>query len=143
MHNPFERVAKVQRRALDAIRLELLAELAREQMVAAEGARLEQRVRHEAAVAAGNWQVPAYPYIDRQQARRRLLDVEARSIDARLDSLRAAAMEACGQMQAVTGAAADFAAEHRRGEMTSEQGGADDFAGTRLVARRPRIVSRR
>lgn len=143
MQTPFDRAARVQRRALDAIRLSLLAELAREQAVAAEGARLDHQISHEASVAGADWRTSAHPYLTRQRARRRGLDDEGQRIDAALGQLRAAAMEACGQMQAIAGAAAGFAADHRRQEMVNDQARADDFAGTRISAGLQRAFVRR
>ncbi|MBC7583222.1 MAG: hypothetical protein H7316_05680 [Tardiphaga sp.] len=136
MKNPYDPALRVQRRAIDAIRLSLLAEIAREQAVAAEAAVLDVRIAREVSVAGSDWQISPHAYVQRQQARRRSLDDEGRTIETALGRLRDGAMTACGQMQAIGGAATAFVAECLRHEMVTEQARADDFAGTRIAAAR-------
>lgn len=137
MQTPYDSALRVQRRALDAIRLSLLAELAREQAVDAERTALDRRMADEAGVAASDWEVMGHPYVAYQRARRRRLEHDQRGIDASLSRLRGAAMEACGLMQAISGAATGYAAGRIREEAGTEQAHADDFAGARMAARRP------
>jgi hypothetical protein len=141
MKTPFDSALRVQTRTMNAIRLMLLAELAREHVIEAESAALAASMRSEARVAAVNWQIGAHPYGQYQRTERLRLDTDRRRTHANLDVLRVAAMDACGQMQAITEAAAGFAIDRRRQEAGAEQAQADDFAGARFNARQRQSAS--
>lgn len=131
MQTPFDSVLRLQQRALETIRRSLIAETAHQMAIESERTALETALARESAVAASDWQVGAHPYGQRLRARRSGLDDDRRGSDARLDRLRDAAMEACGQNQAVTGAANDFTSKRRRHESAAEQAQADDLVGAR------------
>jgi hypothetical protein len=135
MKTPFDSALRVQARTLNAIRLSLLAEIAREHLVEAEQAALAVSIRREASVAAVDWQLCAHPYGQHQRTQRQRLDNDRRGIHASLETLRGAAMDACGQMQAITEAATGFANDLRRREAGAEQAQSDDFSGARFNAR--------
>ena len=135
MKTPFDPVLRVQARTMNAIRLSLLAEIAREHLVDAEQAALAASIRREASVAAVDWQLSAHPFGQYQRTQRQRLDNDRRGIDASLETLRGAAMDACGQMQAITEAATGFANDRRRREAGAEQAQSDDFSGARFNAR--------
>lgn len=132
MKTPYDSALRVQKRAIDAIRVSLHLELARELAVEVESSALALNMREEATVAALDWQVLAHPYVARQRAERSRLDDDRRRIDISLNSLRGAAMEACGQMQAMAGAATAFATDCMHREASAEQAQSDDFAGARI-----------
>jgi hypothetical protein len=136
MKTPFDSALRVQARTMNAIRLSLLAEIAREHVAEVERTALVADMRREAAVAAVDWQVAAHPYAQYQRAERHRLDHACRGISANLDRLRSSAMDACGQMQAITEAASCFANDQRHREAGAEQSQSDDFAGARFGARR-------
>jgi hypothetical protein len=134
MPSPYESVRRIQQRALDTIRLSLLAELASEQAVASDLASLDSRMSSEASLAASNWQLTAHPYNQRQRADRARLEQDRSGIDVRLGRLRNSMMDACGQMQAIVDAAAGFNDRQKAQEASAEQRQADDFSGTRIAA---------
>lgn len=133
MATPFDSALRVQRRAMDAIRLSLLAEAVREAEVHAQVRALGVHIIEEHAVAAGDWQLTAHPYGARLRERATRLNTERRGIDARLDSLRDEALAACGQLQAITQAAACYGAATRRQVLATEQAQADDISGGRAA----------
>jgi hypothetical protein len=127
MKMPFDSALRVQARNMNAIRLSLLAEIVRENVVESERAALAASMRREASVAAVDWQITAHPYGQYQRTERKRLDNDRCGIDASLEILRSSAMNACGQMQAITQAAAGFANDRRRHEASAEQAQSDDF----------------
>lgn len=129
MQTPFDPALRIQQRALDAIRISLLAETARELALADERNALDAELDRETAIAATNWQVGAHPYGQRVRARRIALEKDRRAVDGRLQRLRGAAMEACGQMLAITEAATNFATDLRRRENASDLAHVDDLNG--------------
>ena len=143
MKTPFDSALRVQARAMDAIRLSLFAEVAKEFAIEAEREVLAASMRREAAIAASNWQVTAHPYGQYQRAERRRLDADHRGIKASLGTLRDAAMDACGQMQAITDAATGFTTGQHQREANAEQAHADDFAGTRIAGHRRQLSNAR
>jgi hypothetical protein len=134
MATPFDTALRVQRRGMDAIRLSLLAEAVREAEVQAQVRALGVHIIEERAVAAGDWQLAAHPYGARVRARVTQLETEGRRVAARLDGLRDEALAACGQMQAITQAAAGYGATLQRQARTSEQTQADDISGGRAAS---------
>lgn len=140
MQTPYDSALRVQRRAMDAIRLSLLTELSREHAIDASCAALDIQMKHELTVAASDWQTTAYPYVAHQRTERRKLEHDRLGIEANLGHLRGAAMEACGLMQAIAGAAAGYSYGRIRDETAAEQVRADDFAGTRIAAFRPQLA---
>jgi hypothetical protein len=136
MKTPFDSALRVQARTMNAIRLSLLAELAREHLVEAESAAVAASIRREASVAAIDWQLTAHPYGQYQRTQRQRLENDRRGIHANLERLRGSAMDACGQMQAITEAAAGFADDRRRQEAGTEQAQSDDFSGARFNTRK-------
>lgn len=135
MQTPYDSALRIQQRAMDGIRLSLLVEAARDRALTEERNALDSDFEHESAVAAMNWQVGAHPYGQRVRARRVGLDNDRRAVDIRLNRLRDAAMEACGQMLAITEAAAGFKSDRRRREGAAEQASADDLNGARRASR--------
>lgn len=135
MQTPFDSALRIQQRAMDAIRLSLLVETARDQALADERDALNTDFERESAIAAINWQVGVHPYGQRVRARRAGIENDRRAVDGRLDRLRGAAMEACSQMVAITEAAAGFASDRARREGAAEQARADDLNGSRSASR--------
>lgn len=135
MQTPFDPALRIQQRALDAIRISLLAETARELALADQRNALDSELDRETAIAAMDWQVGAHPYAQRVRARRIALEKDRSAVDGRLQRLRGAAMEACGQMLAITEAAANFATDLRRRETASDQAHIDDLNGARRHGR--------
>ena len=131
MQTPFDPALRVQQRALDAIRIALLAETACEQALIDERSALDSDLDRENAIAAMDWQIGAYPYGQRVRARRTAIEQDRSAVDGRLQQLRGVAMEACGQMLAITGAANGFANEFRRREAATDQAHLDDLNGAR------------
>ena len=120
---------------MDAIRLSLLVETARAQALADERDALDADIERESAIAAINWQIGVHPYGQRVRARRAGLESDHRAVEGRLHRLRDAAMEACGQMVAITEAVAGFAGDRTRREDAAEQARADDLNGSRRASR--------
>ena len=135
MQTPFDPALRIQQRALDAIRISLLAETACEQALADERNALDADFERESAIASMNWQIGAHPYGQRVRARRVALDKDCRAVDGRLQRLRGAAMEACGQMLAITEAASGFASVFQRREAAADQAHVDDLNGARRSSR--------
>lgn len=131
MHTPFDSALRVQKRAMDAIRLSLLSELAREQALTELRIELDSTIAREAAIAASNWQVGAHPYSHRLRSKRVRLEHEHRDCDAKIDGLRNEAMEACGQMVAINSAARAYVATSNQRMVAAEQAQADDLGGAR------------
>lgn len=142
MPTPYDSVLRIQKRAMDAIRLSLLVETMREQELAQEHAELETDLVREAAIAANDWQVGAHPYSQRLRTRRAGLESDRRLVDARMVVLRDSAMAACGEMVATTSAASDFAKEALRRQSAAEQAHLDDLSGVRFASSR-RVVAAR
>lgn len=134
MQTPFDPALRIQQRALDAIRISLLAETACEQALADERDAIDSDLNREAAIAAMDWQVGAHPYGLRIRARRIALERDRCAVDDRLQRLRDAAMNACGQLVAITGAASGFAGDARRRETAADQSLVDDLVGARRHA---------
>lgn len=135
MQTPFDPALRIQRRALDAIRISLLAEAARELALSDQLSVLESDLEREGTIAAMDWQVGAHPYGQRVRARRVALEKDRSTVDGRLQRLRGAAMEACGQMLAITDAASGFTTDLRRREAAADQAHVDDLNGTRRPSR--------
>jgi hypothetical protein len=133
MPTPFDSALRVQRRALDAIRLSLLAEAVREAEVRAHLLALDQHIADEQAVAAGDWRLAAHPYGARLRDHAARLDGERAGIDASLSGLRDAALVASGQMQAVADAAGAYRASLARASRASEQNDADEIFAARAA----------
>jgi hypothetical protein len=140
MQSPYDSALRVQQRTLDTIRLSLLAELAREQMVDAELGALDVSIAHEASIAASGWEFASHPYGQRQRAHRARLENDRAGIDTRVGRLRDATMEACGQKLAVAHAAASYTASLRQRIARTEQATADDFTGGRIAQARQRTA---
>ena len=134
MATPFDTALRVQRRGMDAIRLSLLAEAVREAEVRAQVRALGVEIMEERAVAAGNWQLAAHPYGARLRAQVTHLQTESRNVEARLDGLRDQALAACGQLQAISEAAAGYGKTVQRQVRASEQAQADDLSGGRAAS---------
>ncbi len=130
MSTPFDSALRVQRRALDAIRLSLLAEAVRAAEVRAHLMALDQHLADEQAVAAGDWRLAAHPYGARLRDHAARLGSESAGIGASIAGLRDAALAASGQLQAVDQAAGHYRASLARAARAREQNEADEgFAG--------------
>jgi hypothetical protein len=130
MSTPFDSALRVQRRALDAIRLSLLAEAVRAAEVRAHLLALDQHLADEQAVAAGDWRLAAHPYGARLRDHAARLGSESAGIVSGIAGLRDAALAASGQLQAVDQAAGQYRASLARAARAREQNEADEgFAG--------------
>lgn len=134
MTTPLDPALRLQRRALDTLRLSLAAEAAVEAALAAEAQALARTAADEAALAAGDWRLSAHPYARRLQARRADVAAAGEASTARLSGLRRAALDACGQLVAMTGVADALRAEQDRMAAGREQAAADDRAAGRWMA---------
>lgn len=137
MTTPLDPALRLQRRALDTLRLSLAAEAAVEAALAADAAALARTASDEAALAANDWRLSAHPYARRLQVQRADVAAAGAASTARLSGLRRAALDACGQLVAMTGVADTLRAEQSRLLTSREQAAADDRAAGRWMAALP------
>lgn len=133
MKTPFDSALRVQRRAVDDIRIGLHAEAGKISAVTAACAAIEQRLYREAGIAVADLTIGSFAYANRLRTQRRNLKVEEQQINRRLDALRDFALAASGQLRAIEVAAEDFGNAEMRRERGSEQAEADDLANARLA----------
>lgn len=143
MTTPYDPALRVQRRAIDHLRITLRGERDRLTSVEAEAVALTERYQRESATAAGDWNCSAFAYGQRLRDRRVALDGDRRRIDTGIDQLREHALAASGQLRAIEDAAGEYRLADRRRALAGEQNEADDFSATRVagVLRHQRLLA--
>lgn len=143
MSTPFEAALKVQRRALDDVRVSISVQLNQLMQIQSSGAAIDAAMPRESAVAAADPLMSSYAYVTRMRARRVGIEQEEQVAAEGLDRLRSQAAEAYGSFRAIESADEAYRFEEARIAATAEQARADDVAGSAYVrARRLNSVRR-
>lgn len=135
MTTPYNSALRVQRRAVDEIRVAIRAADDALSSIATDRRALDVRLASEAVVAAGDWLFSSPAYGMRLRSQRMDLDIDRQRVDDRLGQLRGVALEASGRLHAVKTAADDYRVAEQRSQRGAEQAEADDFSGTRHARR--------
>ncbi|WP_395328412.1 hypothetical protein WBP06_13030 [Novosphingobium sp. BL-8H] len=133
MQTPYDAALRVQQREIDemsvAINREAGVLAAVEQAQADAGAAL----RREADLAGADLGYSAHGYFARLRAERRQLTGLQAELSARLETLRAEAVEAFGTFRTIESAADAFRQEAERAQANAEQAGIDDLAALAFI----------
>lgn len=140
MRTPFDTAQRVQQRAVETVRVAISVEVERHSRIECESDALVQSIARERAIGQAAGWLTTDAWLARMRAERERLQHEARSVAARLATLRAQAAEAYGAMRVIDGAVERHRDEIMRAEEASEQGRLDDIAAARLA--RARVARR-
>lgn len=128
MKTPFDGAIRLRRREIDALRISIRAEV--ERLVVAEAAHADANaaLRAERGLAAQDPLLTSHAYLARMQAGRVRAARDLADADARLQQLRALAMEAYGSVRALENAGAAYRDDAQRLIERAEQDEIDDRA---------------
>lgn len=136
MRTPFDTAQRVQQRAVETVRVAISVEVEYHSRIERESDALVQSIARERAVGQAAGWLTTDAWLARMRAERERLEHEARSVEARLATLRGQAAEAYGSMRVIDGAVERHRDELVRTEEASEQGRLDDIAAARLARSR-------
>lgn len=126
MKTPFDAAARLRQRELDEVVGAIRAELTALDHVEREQARIAAALNHEAQLAAGDRACVSPEWQTRMRSERAALGMRQRALQARIESLRALAIDAFGVLRGIETAAEGFRSEVRRSQARAEQSASDD-----------------
>jgi hypothetical protein len=133
MTTPYDAALRLRQREMDDMRVSISVEVT--QLLALERRRddVDQTVRVEVALAAGDHAFSAHAFVARMRAQRDALNRERATVDGRLNVLQQQAAEAYGALRAIEGAADRYRDDVSRVAATAEQNQIDDFSAARFT----------
>jgi len=137
---PFDTALRVQRREVDVVKVSISVEVERITTLETQTRTHDARMLQERALA-NSLPIASDAWTARMKAERALLDEAAYLAQARLERLRAQAVEAYGTMRAIEGAAARYEDDAERTVALAEQAASDDISAARFL--RARAITRR
>ncbi|WP_029935700.1 hypothetical protein [Sphingomonas sp. UNC305MFCol5.2] len=137
---PFDTALRVQRREVDAVKVSISVEVERITTLETQTRTHDARMLQERALA-NSLPIASDAWTARMKAERALLDEAAYLAQARLERLRAQAVEAYGTMRAIEGAAERYEDDAERTVALAEQAASDDISAARFL--RARAITRR
>ena len=142
MKTPYDPAVRIGKRALEAIRVSLRAEIVRIAELDDEAASITQQKMREYEAAEGDWAISTYDWLRSRQARMHHIAQDKMQAEAELGRLRDEAAQAYGQLQATESAATLWAQHARQHEQRKAQAETDDLASARLLLKRRRDAKR-
>lgn len=131
---PYDTPLRIQRREVDNMRVSISVEVERMGKIEAAQSEHERRMHEERKIAASaEIRLPSDAWTMRAKAQRAQLAEQQRAADARLNDLRAKAVEVYGTMRAIESAADRHREESARAIATAEQARIDDLGAARFV----------
>jgi len=137
---PFDTALRVQRREVDVVKVSISVEVERITTLETQTRTHDARMLQERALA-NSLPIASDAWTARMKAERALLDEAAYLAQARLERLRAQAVEAYGTMRAIEGAAERYEDDAERTVALAEQAASDDISAARFL--RARAITRR
>jgi flagellar biosynthesis chaperone FliJ len=133
MKTPYDAALRLRQREIDAMRVSITAEVDRMTMLAGHRDKIDTSVRNEIEVAGGQHVFSAHAFVARMRAEREMVCNERTASDARLNVLRAQAVDAYGSLSALDSAADRHRTEMLRTAAIAEQSQIDDFSAARFT----------
>lgn len=133
MKTPYDAALRVRQRELDDVSRAIRTEAGALGAVEQERARVAATLRSEADLAAGDLTLVSPGWQRRMQGERQALGARQAELQARVDGLRALAVDAYGVLRGIETAADDYRAEAARTEAAAEQSATDDLSAAAFL----------
>lgn len=135
---PYDTALRVEKRALDALRLSISVEVEQVTQLEARHGQIAMALTDENKIALTHG-LPGDAWAAKMRRERANVLEQAKHAHSRLAALRGQAIEAYGTVRAIEGAAERFVEEADRAAASAEQARIDDLSAARMIrARRPR-----